>query len=79
MIELFKKQNELKHASLARRQFVLEAEEHARFNFVTSFVDYFIIISTVTKQKKYIYLKPVKNDNYGLFHVKLCYLMEGSF
>ena len=53
MIEFFKKQNELKNASLARRQFVLEAEEHTQsLIFLTSFVDYLIIISTVTKQKK---------------------------
>ena len=30
MIEFFKQQNELKHASRGCRQFVLEAEEQAR-------------------------------------------------
>ena len=39
-------------------------------------VDYFIIISAVTKQKK-IYLKPVKNNNYGLFHIIFCYFDRG--
>ena len=30
----------------------------------------------MTKQKK-IYLKPVKNNNYGLFHIIFCYFDRG--
>ena len=44
--------------------------------FLPSFVGHFIIISAMTKQKK-IYLKPVKNNNYGLFHIIFCYFDRG--
>ena len=30
----------------------------------------------MTKQEK-IYLKPVKNNNYGLFHIIFCYFDRG--
>ena len=56
MIEFFKKQNELKHASLARRQFVLEAEEHARFNFSCKFCRLFYYhFNRVETEKIYIF------------------------